>query len=79
MAYRRLVYANCTRGPKDTEAIHVRDVEKMAACTDEEILDTENLAEAMNKEFNSMKRTELLIDPRGCLALALWYNGSWIV
>ena len=38
MAYRRLVYAIGTRGPEDTEAIYVRGVEMMTACTDEEIL-----------------------------------------
>ena len=39
MAYRRLVYFNSTRGLEDKEAIHVRDVEKMTACTDKEFLD----------------------------------------
>ena len=44
VAYRRLVYANGTRGHEDTEAIHVRNVEKMLACTDEDILDEYGVA-----------------------------------
>ena len=39
VAYRRLVYRNGARGHEEREAIHVRDLEKMTAVTDEAILD----------------------------------------
>ena len=44
MAYQRLVYTNEARGPENKEAIHVRDIEKMIECTDEEILDKYGVA-----------------------------------
>ena len=44
VAYRRLVYKNGVRGPEDKDAIHVRDIEKMTASTDEEILDEYGVA-----------------------------------
>ena len=39
MAYRRLMYPSGARGPEDKEVIHVRDIKKMTACTNEGILD----------------------------------------
>ena len=44
VAYRRLIYPSGARGPEDKEAIHIRDIEKMTACTDEEILDEYGIA-----------------------------------
>ena len=39
VAYRRPIYRNGARGPEEREAIHVRDVEKMTAVTDESIIE----------------------------------------
>jgi hypothetical protein len=38
VAYRRPVYKNGIRGPEEKDAIHIRDVEKMTADTDEDIV-----------------------------------------
>ena len=37
VAYRRLVDANDNYGPEDKDVIHIRDDEKMTACTDIEV------------------------------------------
>ena len=50
VAYRRLVYASGARGPEETEATHVRDIEKMTACTDEEILDEYGVAPVVDAD-----------------------------
>ena len=39
MAYQRLVYTKGARGQEENYAIHIRDVEQMTACTDDNILD----------------------------------------
>ena len=43
VAYRRPVYKNGIRGPEEKDAIHIRDVEKMTADTDEDILESYGL------------------------------------
>ena len=44
VAYRRPVYANGARGPEEREAIHIRDIEKMTAVTDESIIEKYGVA-----------------------------------
>ena len=44
MAYRTLIYLNGTRGQEEKESIYVQDIEKITACTDEEVLDESGVA-----------------------------------
>ena len=39
VGYRRLIYKNGSRGPEEREAIHIRDVEKMTAVMDEQVIE----------------------------------------
>ena len=44
VAYRRPVYANGARGPEEREVIHIRDIKKMTAVTDESIIEKYGVA-----------------------------------